>query len=325
MNNKIIKNMVCDIEPIKSTKEQFKQYCCTERTRISTGYTNFDISLGGGLTDELYIFGAPTSTGKSAFWMSIAQNIAESDSETSVLYFSLEMSKREFIARGTSMITFEHKLEGTTSVAYTNSDILGWRCNKDTGDFEKLDYSCYEPFVDEYYQRYGDNLYIIDNEACSLNADRIFDITVNFRREHLDKPFVVIVDYLQIGGDAETLDRKSKTDNMVTLFKRLSTQMQIPVICISSVSRDDYKKRVSLSSFKESGNIEYGGGICLGWNWYGETVAPSKGDDDMLKQFKREGWRLMDLNVLKSRNGARGTRVSFKYIPAYNFFEEICD
>lgn len=119
MNNKIIRNVVCDIEPIKNTKEQFKEYCCTERTRISTGYTNFDISLGGGLTEELYIFGAPTSTGKSAFWMSIAQNIAES--ETSVLYFSLEMSKREFIARGTSMITYENQLEGTSSIAYTNS------------------------------------------------------------------------------------------------------------------------------------------------------------------------------------------------------------
>ena len=325
MNNKIIRNVVCDIEPIKSTKEQFKEYCCTERTRISTGYTNFDISLGGGLTDELYIFGAPTSTGKSAFWMSIAQNIAESDSETSVLYFSLEMSKREFIARGTSMITYEHRLEETSSIAYTNSDILGWRCNKDTGDFEKLDYSCYKPFVDEYYQRYGDNLYIIDSEAGNLNANRIADIASKFRYDHLEEPFVVVVDYLQIGGDADTSDRKSKTDNMVTLFKRLSAQLEIPVICISSVARDDYKKRVSLSSFKESGNIEYGGGICLGWNWYGETVAPGKGDDAMLKQFKREGWRLMELDVLKSRNGARGTRVSFKYIPAYNFFEEICD
>ena len=33
----------------------------------------------------------------------------------------------------------------------------------------------------------------------------------------------------------------------------------------------------------------------------------------------------MELDVLKSRNGTRGTRVNFKYIPAYNFFEEICD
>lgn len=46
---------------------------------------------------------------------------------------------------------------------YTAQDILWWQYNSDTEDFKRLDYSCYEPFVDEYFKKYGDKLHIIEN------------------------------------------------------------------------------------------------------------------------------------------------------------------
>ncbi|GMO68240.1 MAG: hypothetical protein Nk1A_6930 [Endomicrobiia bacterium] len=58
---------------------------------VSTGFTNLDIALGGGLrTKRLYAIGGVTGIGKTTFVMNIADNIASSGQD--VLIFSLEMS-----------------------------------------------------------------------------------------------------------------------------------------------------------------------------------------------------------------------------------------
>ena len=67
-----------NIQPIVSSMDVFIRSCTTDsKPRISTGIWEFDRILNGGLSDEFYIMGAETSTGKSAFLMFIAQKIAE--------------------------------------------------------------------------------------------------------------------------------------------------------------------------------------------------------------------------------------------------------
>ena len=65
--------------------------------------------------------------------------------------------------------------------------------------------------------------------------------------------------------------------------------------------------------------------MCLGWSTVGENIKPYKEDEALLSQYKREGCRLIELDVLKSRNGEKGTSARFKYNPAYNYFEELRD
>lgn len=101
--------------------------------------------------------------------------------------------------------------------------------------------------------------------------------------------------------------------------------MEIPVVCISSIGRDSYNKRIANNSYKESGNLEFSAGVNLGWNWYGGNVNPNDKDKAMLDKFKREGCRLMEFDFLKSRDGERDTRARFNYNPAHNYFEEIRD
>lgn len=312
---------VCNIKPVSSLKEQFKEYCCTKRTRISTGYLNFDVLLGGGLTDDLYIFGAPTSCGKSAFWMSIAQNISKEGIK--VLYFSLEMSAREHIARGVSFISYDKVRKGDADVAYTAQEILKWKRVQETNEFEQVNYSCFSQFADKYFSEYADNLYIIEGGIGGMTANRISDMVVEFCNSNSNEEVVVIVDYLQIIAQPDKVDRKREMDNIVGVLKNISMQLEIPVVCISSIGRNSYGKRVSSGSFKESGDIEYGGGVCLGFNWCGGTVKADENDKMLLKQLAREGCRLMELDFLKSRNGENGTRARFKYHPAFNCFEEI--
>lgn len=61
---------------VASYMAQYKARCCECPSRISTGYKKLDILLSGGLTNELYVLGAETSTGKSAISLTIAHNIA---------------------------------------------------------------------------------------------------------------------------------------------------------------------------------------------------------------------------------------------------------
>ena len=101
----IITGVVGALKPMKDYETPFVEECMENRQRISTGILALDIALNGGLSNELYIMGAETSTGKSAFIMSMAQHIAMEG--TNVLYFSLEMGRSEFIARGISAISYE--------------------------------------------------------------------------------------------------------------------------------------------------------------------------------------------------------------------------
>ena len=79
------------ITPIGQYEEAFNAARDARLPRISTGYPELDRVLTGGLVNELYIMGAETSTGKSAFLMSISQNI--SPSAIDVLYFSMAIGK----------------------------------------------------------------------------------------------------------------------------------------------------------------------------------------------------------------------------------------
>lgn len=113
--------------------------------------------------------------------------------------------------RPASLISYESKLKGESKSAYTAQDILGWQYNSDTEDFKRLDYSCYEPFVDEYFKKYGDKLHIIENGGRNgLTAERIYDIASRFRLAHHNEKLVIIVDYLQIVSESKKPTVKAK-------------------------------------------------------------------------------------------------------------------
>lgn len=101
-----IDKLMAAVQPMNEYKNTFISHCKEFGPRISTGILVFDKALNGGLANELYIMGAETSTGKSAFLMFVAQKIAEAGVD--VLYFALEMGRDEFLARGISAISFEH-------------------------------------------------------------------------------------------------------------------------------------------------------------------------------------------------------------------------
>ena len=70
---------------------------------IPTGFKNFDSILDGGLYEGVYILGAIPSLGKTTLALQIADQIAEAGED--VLIFSLEMARRELMAKSISRLT----------------------------------------------------------------------------------------------------------------------------------------------------------------------------------------------------------------------------
>lgn len=181
------------------------------------------------LTSELYIIAAETSTGKSAFLMTLAQNAAGVD----VPYFSLEIGKDEFIARGISKISYEHHKESKNGLFMTAGDILNWKYDTALNEFVRVPYSQYEKYSEEYFNRYGSHLHIIEGGIDGLTARDIANMAAIFKKKSY-RPLVVFVDYLQLiraeSDDRSQADRKTKTDVSVTTLKCLASQIGIPVI-----------------------------------------------------------------------------------------------
>ena len=149
--------------------------------------------------------------------------------------------------------------------------------------------------------------------------------------DHKETPPVVIIDYLQILAPySEKMTDKQNTDKNVLELKRLSRDFQIPVIGISSFNRENYKTPVSMASFKESGTIEYSCDILIGMQYAGWDYQEKEKESDRLlrlhfirqemdKRAKNGEPQIIQLKILKNRNGARGS-VCFEFFPRFNYF-----
>ena len=105
-----------------------------KRPILSTGFYDIDKALGGGLHTGLYVLGAVSSLGKTTFTLQIADNLAKAD--TDVLFFSLEQSKFELMAKSISRETFNICLRNKidTRCARSSISILSGKETSGVGD-----------------------------------------------------------------------------------------------------------------------------------------------------------------------------------------------
>lgn len=280
---------------------------------IRTGFGNIDNILGGGLTNTLYVLGSETSTGKTAIMTTFAKNAAEQDVD--VFYFALEMNKIELYARGIAAESYKNSLKDKKCHSYTIEDII----------FQKIDYSEYEIYNKSYFEKHK-TICIIDQDTAGsiggYSAQDVYDTVKGYEYAHPDRRIMVVVDYLQyLKPECLSATDKQSTDAAIRILKGLSSTM--PVIAASSYSRKNYGGGSSTESYKESGNIEYTGGILIGWDWNGFTDVKSRQERKETEQLCNErGYREMTFSVLKNRNGKRGAHANLLYYPEFDYFEE---
>lgn len=296
-------NMNCNIDNFLKVVNENK-----ERKATPTGFTSLDILLDGGLYPGLYIIGAISSLGKTTFSLQVMDNIAKSGRD--VIVFSLEMSKFEMMSKSISRLTL------ATENRKTTREILN-------GDIPSS-------VLDQYKREYSSNVYIVDGCNDGITAKDIYKIV----KKHIDvtgNTPIVMVDYLQILEPEEMRGtEKQNTDKNVKTLKSIATTFNTTVLAISSFNRENYNNPVSLTSFKESGAIEYSSDVLIGLQYSFMDYTPGETDKnrrtrirDNLKKcgdLAKQGLPVdVDIKILKNRNGAKGS-TSLKFIPKYNLF-----
>ena len=296
-----------------------------EGAAISTGFENLDKILDGGFYPGLYFLGANSSTGKTSFLLQIADNIAQGGNI--VLFFSLEMSANELIAKSLSRLSVVNDIElyNSTTHAKTTRGILLGRFYDNT-ERELINKSI------EQYSDFGGNLFItegVGNVGVQTIKEKAEAILKAKR-----KPPVIIIDYLQILApfDLKMTD-KQNTDKNVLELKRLSRDFGVPILGISSFNRENYSAPVRMSSFKESGAIEYSSDVLIGLQYDGWDYKEGEKDNERLARLaairkkirelgKNGGAQPIQAKILKNRNGIQD-ELFFNFFPRFNYFREV--
>jgi len=276
---------------------------------ITTGFSKLDKLLDGGLYPGLVILGAVTSVGKTTVGMQLMDQIAK-DGQRDVMIFSLEMSKYELMARSISRESFLNDRNNPLTVR----DVLDGR------RFAQFSEGKLANFLEAkgQYKIYAKRIFIYEG---------LGNINVFFIRRMIENhtkitglPPVVLIDYIQLLAPKDVrMTDKQAVDYNVMALKQISRDFSIPVIGISSLNRASYSKnnqnggqngagKVALESFKESGAIEYSSDILIGLN---------RNSDD------NTGKAMMELDILKNRNGIKDIAADFEYYYKYNYFREI--
>lgn len=269
---------------------------------ISTGFPALDEALGGGLFEGLYTLGALSSLGKTTFALQMAAQIAQQGQD--ILFFSLEMSRRELMAKTLSRLTH------AAGQGMSAREILQGGENR--------------PALREAiaaYETYARHMFTMEGQG-DLGAKRIREAA----EKHIafcGKPPVIVVDYLQILAprDPRYTD-KQNMDKSVLELKRLSRDYALPVLAISSFNRESYTTAAHMASFKESGALEYASDVLFALQPRGMESIPRDEAMRRVDALKQSDPRAMELKILKNRSGRTGAALPLLYHAAKNLFEE---
>lgn len=285
---------------------------------ISTGFPELDRKIGGGLYNGLYIIGAGSSIGKTTFTQQIADYIASTGKK--VLFFSLEMGKKEMISKTVVRELFKKGNSTLGARELLNGDMRD-------RDWENLSKQCGN------ISKVLENLYYLEGNFGTTIED-IVNTSKEFKDIYGESP-VIVVDYLQVISPMDVrMGDKQSVDRSIAELKRLSRDLETPVLAISSVNRQNYLSHIDFSAFKESGSIEYGADVVIGLQLSAiHTILTEHGDGDKNVSKKRQAYneakaaipRKIEAVILKNRYGSSTGAHEYSYHPKFNLFDEMDD
>lgn len=267
---------------------------------LPTGMSKIDDALEGGFhTGNLYVIGAVSSLGKTTLCLQLADLLSASGNE--VLYVTLEQSAAELAAKSVSRIMSSQGFEASSGDVLRSDRRMLWDEGK-RASFERS--------MLAYESEISIRLRIVEGQErpnardVRLAAEAVADRTGT-------RP-IVFVDYLQLLSpfNERSTDKQSADDN-VRALKHLARDLNCPVIAISSLNRGSYSAGIDLSSWKESGLIEYTADVLLGMqirNYVQKLQGPERESrrkaSQLMEQAKSQRVRDVELIVLKNRSGA---------------------
>lgn len=275
-----------------------------------TGFANLD-EKAGGLNAGLYVLAAISSLGKTTLALQMADQIAAQGQE--VLFFSMEQSRLEMVSKSLARLTAQADMK----TAVTSLSIRkGYLPSQVTAAAR------------QYKERTGERLSIIEgNFNCDIGF--IADYIRRYRQRTGAAP-VVFIDYLQIlqpAADGKTRSsKKDEVDLAITELKRLSRELDLTIIVISSINRANYMTPFAFESLKESGGIEFTADVvwglqlaCLDEELF-DKEGSIKAKRKRINEAKAEEPRKIKFVCLKNRYGISSYDCAFAYYPQFDLF-----
>lgn len=265
----ILESALLDIAELRKSGKRIAGY--------STGIYDLDELISGLEKRKLIVIAGRPAMGKSSATLNICQYIAKTNPNENVIFFSLEMPKKDVALKLYSSaldISNEH-----------------FKFNMLTAE-ELLKISQYtEKFSEE-----TKNFYIEDDMNMSIY--NIFECRRNIKNKTGKNFALIAIDYLQIMKIAQNGNRASDLGEASRVSVMLAKEFDCPVVLLSQVNRvceSRQNKRPMLSDLRESGNIEQDADTVI--FIYRDEVYNTNSNDKGMAEFI----------VAKQRNGAIGT------------------
>ena len=255
---------------------------------LSTGFEKIDFSTKGLQGGNLIVIGGRPSMGKTAFAISIVENIIF-EHKANVAYFSLEESRQQTMSR-----------------------MLGLRARIDEdnlrdGFLSSKDWSCLTQVVTEFKEA---NIFIDDTSPMFIQE---IQEKATWLKHHHDIQLVVI-DYLQLLHNLIQADNSPKSiEKVVRTLKCMAIDLNCPVILLSQLSRNvGYREVVTptLRDLPGAGAIASSADIVM-LLLREEYYAPTK-----------ENRGAAEVIIAKNNYGPLGS-VDLSFVREYMRFEEL--
>jgi replicative DNA helicase len=248
-------------------------------TGVPTGFTDLDSLTLGLQPSELIIIAARPSMGKTSFALNIVEHVALAQKKP-VAVFSLEMTKESLMMRILS------------SMSQVDAQLLR------KGMFSGAQWS---RITDEARRIYESSIYIDDSSDISAIEirSRSRRLAARLYAENKDNPLaMIVVDYLQYikGNGRYAESRQLEVAEISRSLKALAKDLNVPVVVLSQLSRDQAKRGTSgnsrplLSDLRDSGAIEQDADVVMFIHYDKEEMRQSvSGTAQILVEKQRNG------------------------------------
>jgi len=253
---------------------------------IRTGLKGLDEATLG--ISGLIVLSGKAGGGKTSLALQIAYGSC-STSDTPVIIYSLEMSKRQILARLLSQISgIEQKKI--------------FRAGRQAGDFDyslsKDDYKALETARQE-LKALGDKIYIITRVDNDITFDLVKEQIGIVKSLHKSDNVLVVIDHLQVFNvDREKnyyADQIGKETALINGFKDLQEKTNATILLISQENKSEYNKG-KIVAVKGSVDIIYLADMVM------QIVGDDKNDnEDIIEVFDIE--QEVKLKINKNRYG----------------------
>lgn len=205
--------------------------------RSHTGFSRLDEILKGMSAGNLIILAARPKLGKTAFALSIAENIAKSGK--AVAFYSLEMESSEIYER---LLSKRSKIPMNTLID---------RRFKDKRRPQKVRAEEINKIAESIDEIYSLPIKINDNPACTVNDIRL-------ESKLIKNLGLIVIDYLQLMRSTKRFENRNlEVGSICRELKCLASELGVPILCLSQLNRtSDESTRPSPSELRDSGSIE---------------------------------------------------------------------